>query len=212
MPDATATKRQPPCWISFRTDAEGRKQPWPRPPKAPLFERPMPARPRHVTPYEAGQRDPMEMLARLAGMTTFRTPGAGRATVPTTLTTSDIAGALGYVRDPLAQRMARAVACQATDEWPTVQALAVPPLRALLLAKRETRSLVQGHRKLRVRLVLHVAFHDLVLLRRPRWRDGALAISMREQDYRALHDAATGFLMTHAVSGAFAARAAVGVP
>lgn len=200
-----------PCWRSVRWGKDGRLRPWPTLPAVPRFERPPTAPVRRLKGIglQDKRAEPMEILARLAGGTTYKTPTEGRATRSTGLTTEDISHALGYVRDPIAQRMALAMACQVTAEWPAIQALAYDVMRRDMLASPRTRELVADHRRYRVRLAMHAAFHDLVLMQRSSWRDGAKVARMRVQDYRELYEAAMGFLLTKAVAGAYVAARAM---
>lgn len=64
-----------------------------------------------LTPHVAGERDPLELLGRLAGVTSYRVPVEGRSSRPT-LGTNDVAAALGFMRSPLERAVAEAVATQ----------------------------------------------------------------------------------------------------
>jgi hypothetical protein len=151
-------------------------------------------------------RTPLEVLSRLAGGTTFRTPNVGRSTDGGGTGLADVAHALGFVRDPLDQRLALAMASRTDAEWPQVQALAYPQLLQMLLASHNTRALVAGAKRFRVRLVLHDVFHDLVLARPMRVpKLSAERILMTERDYRALYKVIAGFVETRAQAGAHAA-------
>nr|GAT43705.1 predicted protein [Mycena chlorophos] len=157
-------------------------------------------------PWTDDRPEPMEILARLAGNTSFRLPSSGgRASV----TNEDVAHALGCVQDRLAQMLALAIATGSTKEWPSIQRLAAPRLLSQLQADRRTRSLVAGFNRYRARLVLHDAFHDLVCGRTLSWREAARLCRMAQQPYRDLHGAVTGFLQTEAVAAAHAAARAL---
>ncbi|MEF3081882.1 hypothetical protein V3391_06605 [Luteimonas sp. SMYT11W] len=67
--------------------------------------------PQAVTPHVAGERDPLELLARLTGVSSYRVPVEGRSSRPT-LGTNDVAAALGFMRSPLERAVAEAVATQ----------------------------------------------------------------------------------------------------
>ena len=199
--------------------AEGRRQPaaraalypkrpkpadgWPRVPAPPPFERPRPAMPpKKVAPFVDNGREALEVLARLAGGTTFKDPGIGRAS-RVSLGTDDVAHALGRVKDPLEQRLALAMACQTAAEWPAIQELAHEPLLRDLQGSMKTRALVAGPRRFRARMVLHIVFHDLALLRPARpWAEGARVLRMRRQDYQTLYEATRGFIVTRAGAAA----------
>lgn len=66
------------------------------------------------TPHVAGERDPLELIARLAGVISYRVPVEGRSSRPT-LGTNDVAAALGFMRSPLERVVAEAVATQQVD-------------------------------------------------------------------------------------------------
>ncbi|MGO4700272.1 hypothetical protein [Dyella sp. 2RAB6] len=142
------------------------------------------------------------MLARLAGGTTFKNADSTRAS-RISLGTDDVAHALGRVRDPLDQRLALAMACQTVAEWQAIQDLAATPLLADLQGNLKTRKMVAGPSRFRARLLLHIVFHDLALLRAPQpWADGAKVLRMRRQDYQTLYEAVRGFIMTRAGAAA----------
>lgn len=75
-----------------------------------MSRRPVPA----MTPHVAGERDPLELLARLTGVSSYRVPVEGRSSRPT-LGTNDVAAALGFMRSPLERAVAEAVATQQCD-------------------------------------------------------------------------------------------------
>ncbi len=187
-----------------RTDEHGNQVPWPQPPKAPAFRQRLPShRPLRISPYVDNGRDGLEVLARLAGGTSFKLPSAGRATRLSTLGTDDIAHALGFLRDPLEQRMVLAITCQTAAEWPAVQEAAYDRLTADLRGNLKTRHLLEDGKQFRVRLVLHEAFHDLALVRsRPTWEQGAKRVRMNRRDYQDLYCFVRAFLETVAGAGA----------
>ena len=167
------------------------------------FQRPTPPdQPTYLTPWDTEGRDPLELIARLAGGTTFTEPSVGRGTSYPYVTSETIAGALGYVKDPLAQRLAMAMACQTTKEWRQVQQLARPRVLAHLRGSYKTRNLVRGHRRFRAQLVLFDAFHDLALRRAVSWRQAAVNANMREEDYRLLYQHTAAYLESLARTGA----------
>lgn len=203
-----------------RKDSKGRVYPvrhgppvggWPTIPKAPEWIRRAAAKdPPRGAAHAGGPKTAMELLSRLAGGTTFKGQAIGRSTRGLALTNEDMAAALGYVTDPLVQRLALALATQSTLEWPQIQRLAYPVLVQQLQASHNTRSIVTGPRKYRVRLVLHDVFFDLTLLRYQRVpRESARRLHMTERDYRALYRAIAGFIETQAQEGAYEARRAL---
>lgn len=196
--------RRPPMYHPrARTDAAGNPVPWPSIPKPPTW---VPKQPRtagkKVAPFVDNGREALEVLARLAGGTTFKDQAGGR-TSRLSIGTDDVAHALGRVREPLSQRLALALACQTTAEWSSIQALAHGPLLAELEGNIKTRALVAGHRRFRARMVLHIVFHDLAQLRRPGpWAEGAKVLRMRRHDYQTLYESIRGFIITKAGAAA----------
>lgn len=190
-----------------RLAPDGAKRPWPRmPARAKDVPRPRPNAPAvtHKSPYKGDRRTPLEVLSRLAGGTTYRTPDGVGSTRSRGIGIDDLAHALGFVRDPLAQRLALAFACGSDAEWPAIHDLAAPPLLRTLQGSHNTRRLVAGSAKYRARLVLHDAFHDIALCRPPRHaRDGGARLKMTPRDYRTLYKATAGFLETVAEAGAY---------
>lgn len=188
-------------WIPWRRDADGKPIPCNTLPPVPEWKPRRPGlQPRLATPWCDDGRDSLEVLALLAGGTTFRLPATGGGS--RTLTVEDVAHALGHVRDPLQQRLARALACQTISEWPTVQVLAHPPLLEHLTGYHATRALVLGANRFRARLVAHQAFHDLALLRMPNLHEAARKTRMRAGDYAELYAAVCGQLESWAREGA----------
>jgi hypothetical protein len=146
--------------------------------------------------------EPMELLARLAGDTAFRVEIGGGTP---TLTTQDIAHALGCVKGDRAKVIALAIATRNKHAWPEVHRLSYGPLISQLLADRKTRHLVAGADKFRARLILYDAFHDLVAWRDANWKQGAVRYGMTQRDYKILYYAIVGFLRTDAIAAAHAA-------
>ena len=157
---------------------------------------------RKLEPWTDSRPDPLELLARLAGNTAFRLPASGG--LPT-LTTEDIAHALGCVRSERAKAIALAIATGNRHAWPHVHLLAYPRLVSELQGDRRTRQFVSGPDKFRARMVLHTAFHDLVAWQAPNWKQGATWCGMTQRDYKTLYFAVAGFLRTDAVAAAHAA-------
>jgi hypothetical protein len=212
MNDPTAVCYHP--WA--REDENGKRRPWPTLRLRALEKRskPDPALVQAVTWDDlilARRKDtkgeeprtPLEILSRMAGGSTFREPSVGRSTRGYATTTLDIAAALGYVRDPLEQRLALALACQTDAEWPAVRQLATPPMMRQLLGSHATKSLVRGKLRYRASVVLHEAFHDLALVRHPQpVPEAAKQLDVSPRDYRALYRVVAGFIETTAQSGA----------
>lgn len=192
---------------SPKRDEKGRAI-WPRMPAKPQHPRGRPAsRPSgRVAPNKGDKRSDLEVLSRLAGGTTYRTPGQVRSTQPSSITTDDIAAALGYVKDPLEQRLALALSCHTVGEWPSIEVLAHAPLLRQLVGSHNTRKLVTGKARHRARLILAEVFHDLALVRFPRaTKEMAEQLKMTQRDYREIYRATAGFLETKANAGAYVA-------
>lgn len=211
------TKNDP---MVVRIDKQGRKYPvakgppeggWAKLPPRPVFEPRAPKRQAPRIAYASGSKTPLEVLSRLAGGTTYRTPDSGRsATGGQGIGVDDIAHALGFVRDPLEQLLALSLACRTVAEWGEVQRLAFPLLLKELLASHTTRALVAGPMRYRIRLVLHDVFHDLALERAEREpKQSAARIKMQARDYSALYKRIAGFVETKAQAGAHAAKCAL---
>lgn len=215
MNDPTAVCYHP--WP--RVDENGKRRPWPTLRLRALEKRskPDPALVQAVTWDDLIQarrkeaqgedgRTPLEILSRLAGGSTFREPSVGRSTRGHATTTLDIAAALGYVRDPLEQRLALALACQTDAEWPAVRQLATPPMMQQLLGSHATKALVRGKLRYRASVVLHSAFHDLALVRHPQSPpEAAKQLEMQTRDYCKVYRVVAGMIETTAQSGARAA-------
>lgn len=117
-----------------------------------------------VTPLK---RDPLELIARMVVGGSFRESSDGRSTLQF-LTSADVAGAVGLMRDPVAKQVVAAVALRGLG-------VSIASL-GRLLAKRVMRQMQWEHKnghgstlrmdepadRWRVRLVLEDAFNDLV--------------------------------------------------
>lgn len=122
--------------------------------------RPLRSRP-SLDPHTSDRPTPIEILARMAGRTTFRTPrdpGASTAFV----TPLDIAHALATSTDKLGAAMAMAMACQRPRDWPRVEELAHGVFTALVRKQPSHAALVEPPYTYRVRVALFDAFGDLI--------------------------------------------------
>lgn len=140
-------------------------------------------------------RDPLELLARMVVSGSYRVPVEGRATLAP-LSSADVAGALGMMRDPLAKAAALAVALRA-------EGMDLARFGRLAL-QRVVRALQHhdGHVPLeldcpadrwRLRLVLQDAADDLVWPERKRpSAEAARAVKMRKGDYLLVYKIAEG--------------------
>lgn len=108
---------------------------------------------------------PLEIIARLAGCTTYKEPGLVRSTRPG-MTTDEIDFVLSHVGEPLGEDMARTIACHSALSWPRVRKLAYPYLLEKMGNDHQLADLARGKRRARIQLVLHHVYHDLAAHRR----------------------------------------------
>jgi hypothetical protein len=160
--------------------------------------------PRTLTPHANTPRTPLERLSRLAGRTSFVTPGT-RGGRPAVGTTEDLAQAIGWVRDPLAQTLAMAVASGSLAERERIEGLAHPLVLSMLEARAWTHRMVAGARRHRARLVLRAAIVDVVMGRPPKLRWLARSARMRYQDCRVVYRVIACVLEARAQEGAYEA-------
>lgn len=134
------------------------------------------------------RREPLEILAVLAGRTSYRVPTEGHSTADPSITAIDIAHALGRAPNKVGAHMALAIACQRENELPRIHELLYAPLLRELRAQRHMPGVVAGPLKYRIRLVLSEAFQD-VLRPNPRrpLKPVAKALCMNESALRFLH-------------------------
>ncbi len=146
------------------------------------------------------ERDPLELIARMLVGGSFREPSDGRSTMPP-LTSADIAGAVGMMRDSVAKQAVLAVALRG-------QGVSLSSL-GRSLARRVMRQIQWQRRsgakpalriddpadRWRMRLVLQDAVNNLV------WpegkiaaQDAAKAAKMRKGDYLRVYGIATATL------------------
>ncbi|PJK97080.1 hypothetical protein B9Y76_18680 [Stenotrophomonas maltophilia] len=146
------------------------------------------------------ERDPLELIARMLVGGSFREPSDGRSTLPP-LTSADIAGAVGMMRDSVAKQAVLAVALRG-------QGVSLSSL-GRSLARRVMRQIQWQRRsgakpalrmddpadRWRMRLVLQDAVNDLV------WpegkiaaQDAAKAAKMRKGDYLRVYGIAAATL------------------
>ncbi len=149
------------------------------------------------------KREPLEILAMLAGRTTYRVPVEGRSTADPSITAIDVAHALGAAPNKAGAHMALAIACQRHNELPSVSALVYPRLLKELRAQRHFPGVVAGPKKYRICLVLPEAFRDVVRPhpRRP-LKPLAKAAEMNESAFRFLHRHISAHLESEAADAA----------
>ena len=141
-------------------------------------------------------REALELIARMLVGSAYRVPVEGRGSKPL-LQSADIAGAIGYMRNPMERRVTVAVAARANDI--EIARLGQHAYRAVLRAVRHLRppplDLHNPADRWRLRLVIHDAATELVWPERRR-PFGALAVSakMRKHTYIRVHHCASATL------------------
>lgn len=119
-----------------------------------------------LDPHTTERRQPMEILAKLAGRSNFVIRSDTPSSKGEPITALDVAFALACSTERLGIAVGLAVAYQRAIEWPLVHELGYPRLLADLLEQRERPGIVDGHRVFRARIGLHDAFHQMVTPRR----------------------------------------------
>ncbi|HDS1011362.1 TPA: Lar family restriction alleviation protein [Stenotrophomonas maltophilia] len=146
------------------------------------------------------QRDPLELIARMLVGGSFREPSNGRSSIQP-LTSADIAGAVGLMRDPVAKQAAVAVALrgQGVSLASLGRALARRVMRQIQWDRRHGSGPVlrmdDPADRWRMRLVLQDAVNDLVWPeRKTAAQDAAKAVKMRKGDYLRVYGIAAATL------------------
>lgn len=147
-------------------------------------------------PYTKDRRDTLELIAKLLVGSSYRLPVEGTGTKKG-LQPSDVAAAVGYMPDRLAQQAALAVATRA--EAPEIARLSQQAYRAVVRGVRNLRirplDLHQPADRWRLRLVTYDAAYELVWPeRRLNFSELAKAAKMRKERYIATHRVATAVL------------------
>lgn len=147
-------------------------------------------------PYTKDPRDPLELLGRFLVSSSYRVPVEGTGT-KAGLQAIDVAGAVGYMEDPLASSVAVAVATRAEKrELARVAAAAYRRVaRTLRMLRPQPLKLSSPADRWRLRMVIYDATTELVWpeRRRPK-RDLAKATKMRLATYCDVHKVATAEL------------------
>ena len=156
-----------------------------------------------LDPYTQERRGALEILAMLAGRTSYTIPTQGRSTKEPGVTAIDVAHAIGASPEKLGASVGLAVACQRESEWPTVHELAYEPLLWDMRHQKMFPRVVAGALKYRLRVVLYDAFHDLIRpQRQPPYRVAAVERMMAENAYRFLHQQISRYLDARAETAA----------
>ncbi|QBR46114.1 hypothetical protein [Stenotrophomonas indicatrix] len=146
------------------------------------------------------QRDPLELIARMLVGGSFREPSNGRSSIQP-LTSADIAGAVGLMRDPVAKQAAVAVALrgQGVSLSTLGRTLAKRVMRQIEWERRNGAELAlrmdEPADRWRMRLVLQDAVNDLVWPeRRVAAQEAAKAAKMRKSAYLRVYGIASSAL------------------
>ncbi|NUS39413.1 MAG: hypothetical protein HOQ02_10375 [Lysobacter sp.] len=141
-------------------------------------------------------RDALELIARLLVSSSYRVPVEGTGT-KSGLQAADVAGAVGYMRDRLAQTTALAVATRAQErDVARLSAMAFRRVvRVVRLIRPRPLDLHQPADRWRLRIAVYDAAYELVWPehRRP-YADLARDAKMRKASYIAVHKAASATL------------------
>lgn len=142
-------------------------------------------------PYTKDPRDPLELVGRMLVGTSYRQPVEGTGT-RSGLQASEVAAALGFLRDPLTREVAVAVATRA--ERPQVAMMANRAYRRCARAIRLMRppralNLSVAADRWRLRMLIFDVATELVHSERRKMPKGKLAIDtkMRKADYCRAH-------------------------
>lgn len=147
-------------------------------------------------PYTKDPRDPLELIARLLVGGSYRVPVEGTGT-KVGLQAVDVAGAVGYMTDRLAQQVALAVATRGQErEIARVSAAAFRQVvRHVRLLRGRPLDLHQPADRWRLRIAVYDAAYELVWPERRRpYADLAREAKMRKATYIAVHKVASAIL------------------
>lgn len=143
------------------------------------------ARHMKLDPHTKDPKDPVEMMCRLMVGGSYRVPVGGRST-NSTLSASDIAAAVGLIKNNPARETAMAVAMRADPAQLGKLTNTIYRNVARLVKERKKRWLDMSDpaNRWRLRMVVHDAASDLVWPeKRVSYARAAKAAKMRQQDY-----------------------------
>lgn len=146
-------------------------------------------------PYTKDARDPLEVIAKFLVGGSYRVPAQGGKGEP--LRASDVAAAVGYMKDPLEQKAVVAVVTRAGKH--EIAKLSLLAYRRVIRAVRQMRpmpvDLAIAADRWRVRMAVYDAATELVWPERRRpMKDLAKDSKMRLASYCALHKCASSVL------------------
>ena len=150
-----------------------------------------------LDPHTKDPKDPIEMMVRLLVGGSYRVPVGGRST-NSTLSASDIAAAVGLIRNDSARETAMAVAMRA--EPGQIAKVANTVYRNVIRVVKERKKRVFDFKnpadRWRLRMVIYDAVNDLVWPeKRISYAKAAKAANMRQQDYIAAYKDAKSVLI-----------------
>lgn len=148
-------------------------------------------------PYTRDGADALELIARFSGRTSFRVPVEGRGSAPL-LMASDVAAAVGMMKDRLARETAVTVVSRPGDHAiARLSLLAYRDVaRAVRLQVPRPLDLRKAEDRWRLRMVLFVATRELAYpaADRPTFATLAKETKMRKATYMLVHRCATHVL------------------
>ncbi|MGH8028042.1 MAG: hypothetical protein ACREO0_15085 [Pseudoxanthomonas sp.] len=161
------------------------------------------ARRTKLDPHTKDARDPLELLARMRVGSSFRVPAQGGGGGG--LTSADVAGALGLMKDKLAKTVIVAVATQ--DGYRGSLKITKAAYRRVFraVAERTTKETLDLHKpadRMRLRIALHNAAYELIYPEHHQsWAALAKAAKMRRSSYISIHKVCTSVLQEQMNNG-----------
>jgi hypothetical protein len=147
-------------------------------------------------PYTRDGADPLELMARLLGRTSYRVPVEGRGSAAVMMS-HDVAGAVGMMRGQLEKQTALAVTQRAGAKQ--IARLSRTAYRAVIRLVRDQRpqplDLHEPADRWRLRMAIYDAAHEMVYPdRRQSFGELAKAAKMRKASYITVHRCAISVL------------------
>jgi hypothetical protein len=160
------------------------------------------ARRQKLDPHTTDPRDPLELLTRFLVGTSYRVPAQGRG--HGSMTTSDIAGAVGLMRDRVAKGVVVAVATRA--DWRGALKASTQAYRCVFKAVSQHRpkilNLHQPANRMRLRIATYDAMYELIHPEhRKSYAQLAKEAKCRRDVYTAMHKVATSVLQEQLNNG-----------
>jgi hypothetical protein len=154
-------------------------------------------------PWTNERREPLELLAMLAGGTAFKIPVEGRSTAQVRMTAADVAHAIAVSPNKLGAAMAMAMVTESPKLWPEVRTLGYGRIVDELERQRIRPGVIAGDHRHRARIGMRAAFDDLV---NPKGRVPLAVLASQhgidENAFAFIHKHCTAFLQSEAASAA----------